>query len=424
MSRNSKKQSILCIIKNNFWILKLIKIYAPSLIVDQVIRVPVSVLGTFVSINFTRWIIDFVDQQYSFKRIVYLIIAIFSFFIITNLLYAISSIILIPQKQINLSAKIRENVIKKVSRINQIEFQKSDFFNIYTLGLNEIDSRPYKVLTTLFSAITSVISIFVVTGVTVGISAGFSILGIIAAVTDAGFGVIRQKYNYKQTIETTPDGRKRGYINRITYQPEFAEDLKVYPEFLNLLLERYRKATQSVKKIILKFSKKILLIDQFQQIPGLIFRQILPWVCIAYLLINKSITVSQATVLASTALTIPRLLVTLMSSASSFYEHSLYIDNLRNILNYKEDIERKSDKQIALKTPINFNIDDISFSYEEKEVLTHISLKITCGEKIAIVGYNGAGKSTLVKLLVRLYDVDNGEIFINDDFPEIGRAHV
>ena len=252
MSRNSKKQSILCIIKNNFWILKLIKIYAPSLIVDQVIRVPVSVLGTFVSINFTRWIIDFVDQQYSFKRIVYLIIAIFSFFIITNLLYAISSIILIPQKQINLSAKIRENVIKKVSRINQIEFQKSDFFNIYTLGLNEIDSRPYKVLTTLFSAITSVISIFVVTGVTVGISAGFSILGIIAAVTDAGFGVIRQKYNYKQTIETTPDGRKRGYINRITYQPEFAEDLKVYPEFLNLLLERYRKATQSVKKIILK----------------------------------------------------------------------------------------------------------------------------------------------------------------------------
>lgn len=41
-------------------------------------------------------------------------------------------------------------------------------------------------------------------------------------------------------------------------------------------------------------------------------------------------------------------------------------------------------------------------------------MKIKPGERIAIVGENGAGKTTLVKLLLRLYDVDEGKILINN----------
>ena len=41
-------------------------------------------------------------------------------------------------------------------------------------------------------------------------------------------------------------------------------------------------------------------------------------------------------------------------------------------------------------------------------------MKIKKGEKVAIVGINGAGKTTLVKLLLRLYDVNNGNIYINN----------
>ena len=60
-------------------------------------------------------------------------------------------------------------------------------------------------------------------------------------------------------------------------------------------------------------------------------------------------------------------------------------------------------------------IKNVSFRYygTENNVLKNINITIHSGEKIAIVGYNGAGKTTLTKLLMRLYDVTEGEILLN-----------
>lgn len=58
---------------------------------------------------------------------------------------------------------------------------------------------------------------------------------------------------------------------------------------------------------------------------------------------------------------------------------------------------------------------NVSFSYSNSNFsLKNINMKIKPGERIAIVGENGAGKTTLVKLLLRLYDVDEGKILINN----------
>ena len=58
----------------------------------------------------------------------------------------------------------------------------------------------------------------------------------------------------------------------------------------------------------------------------------------------------------------------------------------------------------------------MSFAYDEndKKALKNISLTIKPYEKVAFVGYNGAGKTTLTKLLMRLYDVSDGEILLNN----------
>ena len=57
---------------------------------------------------------------------------------------------------------------------------------------------------------------------------------------------------------------------------------------------------------------------------------------------------------------------------------------------------------------------NVYFSYVEGEpVLKNFSLKVDPGEKIALVGHTGSGKTTIVNLLMRFYDIDEGEILID-----------
>ena len=58
--------------------------------------------------------------------------------------------------------------------------------------------------------------------------------------------------------------------------------------------------------------------------------------------------------------------------------------------------------------------DHVKFGYTpEKTVIHNFSCNVKPGQKVAIVGPTGAGKTTMVKLLMRFYDVDSGEILLN-----------
>ena len=60
------------------------------------------------------------------------------------------------------------------------------------------------------------------------------------------------------------------------------------------------------------------------------------------------------------------------------------------------------------------NLDCITFAYNQREpVIKDLSLNIPAGQTIAIVGATGSGKSTLVKLLLRLYEVQSGNITLD-----------
>jgi ATP-binding cassette subfamily B protein len=59
--------------------------------------------------------------------------------------------------------------------------------------------------------------------------------------------------------------------------------------------------------------------------------------------------------------------------------------------------------------------DAVSFAYAKRsQILQNLSLKIPAGQTIAIVGSTGSGKSTLVKLLLRLYEIQSGTIYLDD----------
>lgn len=80
-----------------------------------------------------------------------------------------------------------------------------------------------------------------------------------------------------------------------------------------------------------------------------------------------------------------------------------------------EPLEDKSgDKNMDnLEGVIKFK--DVNFSYtKDKQVLYDFNLQVKAGQKVALVGSTGSGKTTVVNLLMRFYDVDSGEILIDD----------
>src|SRR6056297_1938929 len=90
------------------------------------------------------------------------------------------------------------------------------------------------------------------------------------------------------------------------------------------------------------------------------------------------------------------------------------LKRLNNIFRAKEEIYDKDVKDIDdIEGKIEFK--DLSFQYNgsEEQVLKNINLEIKPGQTAAFLGRTGAGKTTIINLLLRLFNVDKGEIFID-----------
>lgn len=85
-----------------------------------------------------------------------------------------------------------------------------------------------------------------------------------------------------------------------------------------------------------------------------------------------------------------------------------------------EDLERdfeapdlKTGEKVISSAHPTISYRNVSFAYEEKEVIQNVSFDLPAGKTVAFVGESGSGKSTLVKLLMHYYDVGNGEILVD-----------
>ena len=102
-----------------------------------------------------------------------------------------------------------------------------------------------------------------------------------------------------------------------------------------------------------------------------------------------------------------------MASASRVFE-------LLDTETLSSDADKKELEDVSGKV----EIDDVSFSYvPDKKLIENLSLSVDPGERVAIVGPTGSGKSTIINLLMRFYDVDSGNITVDDnDIRDITRG--
>ena len=78
-----------------------------------------------------------------------------------------------------------------------------------------------------------------------------------------------------------------------------------------------------------------------------------------------------------------------------------------------EDESQKDSTLTQVRGDVDFQHVRFTYPHSEKPVIHDFSMQAKAGQKVAIVGPSGAGKTTLVNLLMRFYNIDSGEIFID-----------
>lgn len=106
-----------------------------------------------------------------------------------------------------------------------------------------------------------------------------------------------------------------------------------------------------------------------------------------------------------------------MMDFAKIRKESTQFENFMKISVIAEGASEEIDQRLVQKydNGVDINIREVSFCYpgSERNVLSHLNLHISPGEKLALVGENGSGKSTLIKLLCRLYRPTSGEILVD-----------
>ena len=89
------------------------------------------------------------------------------------------------------------------------------------------------------------------------------------------------------------------------------------------------------------------------------------------------------------------------------------------VFSFTDEKEEPDEKDLKGKLDVNnikgnIEFHNVKFSYDKKRpIIKNFSANIEAGQKVAIVGPTGAGKTTMVNLLMKFYDIDEGEILID-----------
>ena len=236
----------------------------------------------------------------------------------------------------------------------------------------------------------------------------FFLIGMIPYIMLESF---RNKLEYKKDKEMTSNNRKKDYVQRVVFLKDFAKDMRTSGIY-NVMKTRFVRAVDRNCAIIKRYGWKTGIIDIF----GGFFSEILPiagtLIYGVYGFINGTVSVAQFAVLISAITSLKAMIERISSNLTEIQRVSLYFGNLRIFFAY-ENKQTNGTKKAETLESVEFR--NVTFTYPgaEKPTLKNVSIKVGKNETIAIVGKNGAGKSTFVKLLLRFYDPEEGEILYN-----------
>lgn len=405
----------MAVLKNNLFMLAYVWKYKKSMLFFKLLIASLGATYTFIDIYFIKWMFDALDS----KETVVFLFSIIGFAGLIHLFIGFANSmynnLLQPKLSLSVSEKINDEMIDKAQSIDLACYENAEFFDKYTRALSETNQRVNGVLNTFSGIISAILNITVIVSLIATIDIIFVIFGLLASFIVFTQGLIFNKISFKENQEKTPFNRQQGYVRRVIYQTEYAKEVKLYQPITLLFKDLFRKGKNGLIDITEKYGNKKTVLSCIFAIIQLAFESILPWIFIAIRTFAGIITIGDAAAIFNATNQLPYALNSLFNVIPQMHQHSLYIDNLREILNYQSQIENSKSQIDIPKHFDKISFDDVSFSYfgSENNVLKNVSFNFSQNQKIAIVGTNGSGKTTLIKLLTRLYDPIKGKITVD-----------
>ena len=302
-------------------------------------------------------------------------------------------------------------IAEKASRLRLIEFEDANILNMYKYAKDNIENEyvPYLVMRMIYifcrfieiASLTFVISKF---DWRLFFVAGISVIPYFIT------RLIRGKEMYKYKSIQIPEERKLDYLWSLFTDKSAGKELRISraDEYIK---EKWLKKNKEVFDPFWKLKKKDAFSVLFCDMLSSLGYGIAVFICL-YLALNKTISIGNfgAAIGAFTMIQFcMRNLLEALGSISMYAAHTKHFFDFLDLA--EEDPAESKESACSLKNCIELK--NVSFSYpnKDKKAIEDINLSIRKGETIALIGENGSGKTTLSKIILGLYEADEGSVF-------------
>lgn len=241
----------------------------------------------------------------------------------------------------------------------------------------------------------------------------WSLFYILTTVPGVIVSAAQSKKMDKFSINSVPESRKKDYYYSILTGKPYAKEVRIYNLF-DLFQQKYNdtwKQILSKRASIFKRGFRFELIAVIGSIVG----YVVFYMVLLFKTVTGELSVGELTTMTSATVSMAVSFGTMVHAIHSYI--SLFIPRIlitKDFLTWEEEASG-DEPMTTVQNGFDVEFRHVSFQYPgtDHTVLADVSFHIKQGEKIALVGVNGAGKSTIVKLLLRFYEPDSGDIYLN-----------
>lgn len=419
MSDSIKKSSNRSISVNNFWLLKQIWKYTPGYCIWMMIEGIVWGINHSINIIYVQNLFNALGEQTGFEPIMRIILAYGVYLIFFYIFHQWYWQIYNPKIREKLHTSMHSDMFRQAVHIDLEKYDNPAFYNDFIWSMEQSFNHVIGLMEDTGKLINRIVASATLTGVvmSVDIIMAMIILAIAAIVIIITF--ISNKINLKYHDATNPIDRKTNYIKRVFKLPDYAKELRMSHVSENLL-EEYNRSIEYKKQVINYYGKKLALLQFLISEIKMLGKISLILLMLYKVMVTKEVGLGGFAVGVNACWKMTWLLQDMVQRLLKYHEHGIFIKKMFTFMNCRAAIKDGADTAAPFESLV---IRNLKFSYDQNNsyntvdqqhaTVNDVSMEIHRGEKIAIVGYNGAGKTTLTKLLMRLYDPDEGEILYN-----------